>query len=115
MIFDPHKKADSISGRSAEHFISNDESLASLLISHGIQVRDFIVLSFLSDQGPMSVARLSRTLGIEPRKILRGVERLSAANLLIREPSSNEDKFESIAKLTSRGEDVAKRVSDQLE
>ena len=115
MIFNPHKKADSISGRSAEHFITKDESLASLLISHGIQVRDFIVLSFLSDQGPMSVARLSRTLGIDPRKIQRGLKRLSAANLVIRESSSNEDKFDSIARLTSRGEDVARRVSDQLE
>ena len=115
MTFDSHKKADSISGRSAEHFITKDESLTSLLISHGIQVRDFIVLSFLSDQGPLSIARLSRTLGIEPRKIQRGLERLSAANLVIREPSSTDDKFDSIARLTSRGEDVARRVNDQLE
>ena len=46
---------DSISGRSAALYFKDDPSLASLLVSHGIRVRDFIMLSFLSDQGAMSV------------------------------------------------------------
>jgi DNA-binding MarR family transcriptional regulator len=106
---------DSISGLSAAHFISKDDSLASLLLNHGIKVRDFILLSFLSDQGAMSVARLARVVGIEPGKTLRGLKRLSAANLVQREPASTPDEFDSVARLTARGEHIAGRISDQLE
>lgn len=62
------KKDDSIAGRSAAHFVTKDDSLASLLTNHGIRIRDFILLSFLSDQGPMSTWRLSRVVGLEPEK-----------------------------------------------
>jgi DNA-binding MarR family transcriptional regulator len=109
------KDEDSISGLSAAHFISKDDSLASLLLNHGIKVRDFILLSFLSDQGSMTVARLARVVGIEPEKTLRGLRRLSAANLVQREPASTPDEFDSVARLTARGEHIAGRISDQLE
>ena len=65
------KDDDSISGLSAAYFISKDDSLASLLLNHGIKVRDFILLSFLSDQGPLNIARLARIAGLEPEKTLR--------------------------------------------
>ena len=89
--------------------------MASLVLNHGIKVRDFIMLSFLSDQGPMSVVRLARVVGIEPEKTLRGLRRLSAANLVLREPASTEDELESIARLTSRGEEIAVKISAQLQ
>jgi DNA-binding MarR family transcriptional regulator len=106
---------NSISGLSAEHFITKDDSLASLLLNHGIQVRDFILLSFLSDQGPMTAVRLARVVGIEPSLILEGIKRLSAANLLVREPSTTDDILDSVARLTTRGEEIASRISDQIE
>lgn len=109
------KNDDSISGMSAGLFVTKDDSLSSLLLNHGIQVRDFILLSFLSDQGPMSIIRLSRVVGIEPKMTLSGLRRLSAANLVLREPASTGEKLESVARLTSRGEDIAGRISDQLE
>jgi DNA-binding MarR family transcriptional regulator len=105
----------SISGMSAAHFISKDDSLASLLLNHGIKVRDFILLSFLSDQGSMSVARLGRVAGIELKQTLRGLKRLSAANLVIREPTARDDEMASIARLTARGEEIAGRITEQLE
>ena len=67
------KNGDSISGMSAELFISKDDSLASLLLNHGIKVRDFILLSFLSDQGPMSVIRLARVVGLNPEDTVQGL------------------------------------------
>jgi DNA-binding MarR family transcriptional regulator len=106
---------DSISGMSAELFATKDDSLASLLLNHGIKVRDFILLSFLSDQGPMSVIRLARVVGIEPDKTDEGLRRLSAANLVLREPAPGNEKLESIARLTSRGEEIAGRISSQIE
>lgn len=105
----------SISGASAALFLADDDSLAALLLNHGIKVRDFILLSFLSDQGPMSVLRLARVVGIEPRMTLRSLRRLSAANLVLREPVSTENEFESVARLTSRGEDIAGRITEQLD
>ena len=111
----PRKNDASISGMSAAHFITKDDSLASLLLNHGIKVRDFILLSFLSDQGSMSVARLARVAGIEPEGTLRGLKRLSAANLILREPTPRNHELDSIAKLTGRGEEIAGRITDQLE
>jgi DNA-binding MarR family transcriptional regulator len=106
---------DSISGQSAAYFISKDDSLASLLLNHGIKVRDFIVLSFLSDQGPMSILRLVRVVGIEPEKMLRSLRRLSAANLVLREPATTNDELQTVARLTGRGEEIAGRINAQLE
>ena len=107
-------KENSISGLSAELFLSKDDSLAALVVSHGIKVRDFILLSFLSDQGPMSVSRLSSIVGIDPQSTLRGLKRLSAANLVLRNPTKKSEQFESIARLTSRGEETAARICNQL-
>jgi DNA-binding MarR family transcriptional regulator len=107
-------KDNSISGMSAELFLSKDDSLAALVVSHGIKVRDFILLSFLSDQGPMSVSRLARVVGIDPQSTLRGIKRLSSANLVLRDPTEKSEKYESMARLTSRGEETAARISNQL-
>jgi DNA-binding MarR family transcriptional regulator len=109
------KDDDTISGLSATHFISKDDSLASLLLNHGIKVRDFILLSFLSDQGPMTVSILARVVGVEPEKTLSGLRRLYAANLVQREQASTRDELESVARLTARGEYIARRISEQLE
>ena len=105
----------SIAGQSAANFIARDDSLAALLLHHGIKVRDFILLSFLSDQGPMSILRLSRVVGIEPAVALNSLKRLSAVNLVLREPVSVRDEYEAMAGLTTRGEDIAGRISAQLD
>ena len=115
MKIDSRKKGDSIAGQSAAHFIAIDDSLASLLRNHGIKVRDFILLSFLSDQGPMNVQRLSRAVGIEPKVALRSLKRLSSANLVLRDPTSRAEKYESVARLTARGEEIAVKIVSQLE
>lgn len=109
------KKENSIAGQSVAEFVATDESLASLLVNHGIKVRDFILLSFLSDQGPMSILRLSRTVGIEPATALRSLKRLSSANLLHREPAPKNEEYESIARLTMRGEEIARKIVSQLD
>lgn len=112
---DSRNNDDSIAGLSAAHFIAIDDSLGSLLLNHGIKVRDFILLSFLSDQGPMSILRLSRVVGIEPKAALRSLRRLSSANLVLRSPALGAEKYESVARLTTRGEEVALKIVSQLE
>lgn len=117
MTFDSRDNDNSISGKSAAYFVTQDASLASLLLNHGILIRDFIILSFLADQGPMSVLRLSRIVGIEPANILRGLKRLSSANLVVREVVSpaSADEYEAIVRLTTRGENIARRIGDQIQ
>lgn len=105
---------DSISGQSAELFVTKDDSLASLLLNHGIEVRDFILLSFLSDQGPMSTTQLSRAVGIEPKGVLQCLKRLSAAGLILRDPKPSGSDTETMVRLTGRGQDIASRISAQL-
>jgi DNA-binding MarR family transcriptional regulator len=105
---------DSISGRSAALYCENNPSLASLLVSHGIRVREFILLSFLADQGPMSVTQLSHAVSIEPEIMLTGMNRLSAAGLIVLDPKSIGKDTDSVAKLTTRGRDVARRIDVQL-
>ena len=104
----------SISARSAALYFEHDPSLAALLVSHGIRVRDFIMLSFLSDQGPMTVTQLSHTVSIEPEILLNGMKRLSAAGLIVWDPTSIGNATDSVVKLTTRGQDVAKQIDDQL-
>jgi len=116
MTDDSRKKEASIAGQSAAHYIAKDDSLAALLLNHGIKVRDFILLSFLSDQGPMSILRLSRAVGVEPNVTLLSLRRLSAANLVLRDPGPNEEEeYEAIARLTMRGEAIAQKIVSQIE
>lgn len=114
MTTDSLNNNNSIAGQSASYFIAKDDSLASLLLNHGIQIRDFILLSFLSDQGPMSVVRLSRVVGIDPGTTLRSLQRLSAVNLVLRDPATSAEKYESTARLTMRGEEIAGRISSEI-
>ena len=105
---------ESISGRSAALYFSKDSSIAQLLLSHGIKVRDFILVSFLSDQGPMTIHQLARTVSIEPDDLMKSLKRLGAAGLIIREPISNDPDRESTARLTSRGQVIARKINEQL-
>jgi len=109
-----YKDDDSISGLSATLFVAEDDSLASLLMEHGIKVRDFILLSFIADQGPMTVDRLARIVGVEQDKALRSLERLSAAGLVSGSSKSHELTVETVVTLAGRGQDVVRRIADQL-
>ena len=111
----PSKNENSIAEQSASLFIAKDASLASLLLRHGIKVRDFIVLSFLSDQGPMSILQLSRIVGIDPEGTLQSIRRLAAANLILRSPAQTDERYESVARLTTRGERIAGKINAHLE
>ena len=77
---------NSISGRSAELFFAKDPAMARMLHEHGIGVRDFILASFLCDQGAMGVSQLARVLGLETDDILRSIAHLFAAGLLAPSP-----------------------------
>lgn len=101
-------------GRSAALYYSHDPSMAHLLLNFGIQVRDFIVVSFLADHGPQTIDQLARMTRVEPSGLLKCVKRLAAAGLVVREPVSLESGAESRVRLTSRGQDTASGVDRLL-
>lgn len=114
----PYRKrtsGDSIAGLSADQFVTRDDSLAALLLNRGITVRDFILLSFLSDQGPLSIAQLSNVVGIEPNGIMQSLKRLSSVGLVLRAPKGPNEGNNMMVILTGRGQDIARRIADQLE
>jgi len=45
---------------------------------------------------------------------MKSLKRLGAAGLIIREPISNDPDKESTARLTSRGQEIAAKINDQL-
>jgi DNA-binding MarR family transcriptional regulator len=104
----------SISEQSASLFVSQDDSLAALLLEHGIRVRDFVILSFLADQGSMCIVQLARVIGIEPIRIIESLQRLAAAGLVIHAPKGNSADANEIARLTGRGQDIFCRINEQL-
>jgi DNA-binding MarR family transcriptional regulator len=105
---------NSISGRSAELFFARDPSIAKMLRSHGIGVRDFILASFLYDQGPMRVSQLARILSLESDDILRSITRLVAAGLLAENPGETEQLADTVVQLTTRGVDLATHINSEL-
>lgn len=108
------KDEDSISGRSAALYFDHDPSLAQLLVSHGIKVRDFIIVSFLSEQGPVTQAQLGRVVGLDTETMLQSIKRLSGAGLVVREPQSPAGDNDPKVRLTGRGQDIAGRIDERL-
>lgn len=102
--------AESISGRSAELFISKDPAIAGLLRDYGIRVRDFILVSFLSDQGALSIEQLARILCIPPDEVLNSVRRLASAGLVVHETAPMRPDRTKKVGLTGRGRDIAVSV-----
>jgi DNA-binding MarR family transcriptional regulator len=45
---------------------------------------------------------------------LRSLRRLSSANLVLRDPATKDGKYDAIARLTMRGEEIAQKIISQL-
>lgn len=106
-------REDSISGRSAALYFSGDPSSAQLLLSHGLRIRELILLSFLSDQGPMTMNRLSRAMNLSPEEVLDSVKQLASAGLVIRDVLTTKGAPEPAVRLTGRGQDIALKIHEQ--
>lgn len=77
----PTEISISICEAALERYSALDDSLAELIRQASIEVRDFMLLSFVCDQGSMSVEQINRALGISPESTRHCVERLIQAQL----------------------------------
>lgn len=71
----------SICEEALERFRQSEDSLAGLLEQNHVEVRDFMVLSFICDQNGLSVEQLMSALRMGQHSINDCVERLAAAGL----------------------------------
>ena len=71
----------SICEEALDSFSQSDDSLADLIEDNHIEVRDFMVLSFVCDQKEMAIDQLTRALGLSRSTVVGCVERLQTAGL----------------------------------
>ena len=112
--FKDDRSPNSVSGRSAAFFVEQETSLAGVLRKHEVTVRDFVLMSFLADQGSMSIDQLAGIVGVEPTKVIESVTRLSSAGLVLRDSKSTQAESEQTVRLTDKGQDIVGRINAQL-
>ena len=78
----PSNLTPSICEEALERFSKSDDSLAELIEENHIEVRDFMILSFVCDQNELAVEQLMRVLGLSRSTVVRCVERLQTAGLI---------------------------------
>ena len=77
----PLELTRSICEAALESLSESDDSLAGLIEDNHIEVRDFMVLSFVCDQNEMAIEQLSSTLGLSRSTVVGCIERLQTAGL----------------------------------
>ena len=72
----------SICDEALDNFSRSDDSLADLVAENHIEVRDFMILSFVCDQNEMAIEQLMSALGLSRGTVMGCVERLQGAGLV---------------------------------
>lgn len=102
----------SICEEALERFTNSDDSLAGLIEAHSIEVRDFMILSFVCDQGELGIDQLTSALGISRESAHDCIERLVGAHLAVhRRVASVTDPKDSLSP-TPSGRTVTRRILD---
>ena len=78
----PEDLTPSIYEAALERFSQSDDSLAGVIEKHHIEVREFMVLSLICDQGELKMDQLRRALGLSNESLSTCLERLANAGLL---------------------------------
>jgi MarR family transcriptional regulator, organic hydroperoxide resistance regulator len=77
---------------------------------HGLQLRDYIVLSALDKRPGLTQVELAKTLGLDKTTLMSQLDRLERADLVVRRPDPR-DRRARIPEITGAGEDVRARVA----
>jgi DNA-binding MarR family transcriptional regulator len=99
----------SITEETVEQYIEAGDSRAGLIAKHGLKVRDFVLLSFASDQGPMQFDQLVNVLGPSQTSTLDCIDRLDQSGLIRQQKCPNGSDVVLIS-ATDRGMDFINRV-----
>jgi len=89
-----------------------DNSLAELIKQASIEVRDFMLLSFVSDQDRLCSAQISRAFGFEPEETQSAIDRLLKAQLIELDGFAENDRSDQCIRPTDNGRKVCQRILD---
>jgi DNA-binding MarR family transcriptional regulator len=93
-----------------EQFSKSDDSLAGVIEANSIEVRDFMILSFICDQSELGIEQLSRAIGLSRQSILDCIERLVGAGLVeYRQVSAVRDPVSCVSP-TPTGRTITRRA-----
>jgi len=111
-VNDDYRESDdsdiSLSGHAIALAITDNDSLASALAGSGMEMRDFIVLSFVSDQGSITAGLLARLVGLDIEETKRSIGKLIEIGLLYGDMSVVEAEQNVVA--TDAGQAVAAKI-----
>ncbi len=77
---------------------------------HGIQLRDYIILSALALNPGLTQIELGRSLGLDKTTLMSGLDRLERQGLIIRRGDPG-DRRARIPEITEAGSDLRKKVA----
>ncbi len=93
-----------------EEFRNADDTLANLIESNHIEVRDFIILSFVCDQGEMTIDRIVSALGLSRETAMSCVERLGDMDFVTFEIDEPTQKIKGSVSATAFGRAITQRI-----
>jgi len=106
----PSDLSPSICEEALESFSQSDDSLAKIIEAHNIEVRDFMILSFVCDQSELGIEQLMRAIGLSRQSILDCVERLVSAGLVEYEQVSTSSNPGNCVSPTPAGRTITRRI-----
>lgn len=108
----PEDLTPSICEEALGRFSQSDDSLAGVIENNHIEVRDFMLLSFVCDQNVMSIAQLSGALGLSYQTTIDCVSRLVQAELARAENPGQSWASATRIVPTGAGRILARRILD---
>lgn len=105
------KLTPSICEEALERFSRSDDTLAGLIEASNIEVREFMILSFVCDQHNFSVGQIMRALGLSQETAFYCTDRLATAGL-VRINAEDQRDPAAILSPTPAGRIIVRRVLD---
>ncbi len=106
----PRSLTRSICEEVLEQFSKSDDSLAGLIEANHIEVRDFMMLSLICDQGEMGVDQLASALGLSYEPIIGCIEHLRTAGLIRLAEGTTRMFYAARFESTAAGRLVTRRI-----
>ncbi|MFF4732826.1 MarR family winged helix-turn-helix transcriptional regulator [Streptomyces mirabilis] len=94
--------------------------VAEALAAEGLKMWDHVVLSAVSDLGPVAQAELGRSIQLDPKDLVGVLNDLQGAGLVLREPDPRDRRKNAVsltedgARLLARCERAAREANDAL-
>jgi DNA-binding MarR family transcriptional regulator len=105
--------SQSICEAALELYGASDNSLAERIRQASIEVRDFIILSFICDQQSMSIDQIGRVLGVDEETAQLCVDRLIKATLVQYGPAGDDSGSRQDVCPTDIGQAVTNHIHSE--